>query len=223
MTFGTADRRKADVAEGVALAVGHVATRRGNRLGVRRVRRRRAARCCARARAASGCSGCWPSCAREPEADGAGATSLGAALRGDRGAGRASAGSIVVVSDFRGEQRLGGPAAHAARPPRRARGRDPRPARAWSSPPVGDLWLDRSGDRAASCTSTRAARSVRKRFAEGGRGGARGGRRGAAARRRRPPRALDRGRLAADARRAPAPRRGRSCAPARRERAPRRR
>ena len=33
MTFGTADRRKADVAEGVALAVGHVATQRGNRLG----------------------------------------------------------------------------------------------------------------------------------------------------------------------------------------------
>ena len=34
MGFGTALRRKADVAEGVALAVGHVATRRGNRLGV---------------------------------------------------------------------------------------------------------------------------------------------------------------------------------------------
>jgi uncharacterized protein (DUF58 family) len=34
MTFGTADRRKADVAEGVAIAVGHVATRRGNRLGI---------------------------------------------------------------------------------------------------------------------------------------------------------------------------------------------
>ena len=34
MSFGTADRRKADVAEGVALAVGHVSTRRGNRLGV---------------------------------------------------------------------------------------------------------------------------------------------------------------------------------------------
>ena len=33
MGFGTADRRKADVAEGVAIAVGHVATRRGNRLG----------------------------------------------------------------------------------------------------------------------------------------------------------------------------------------------
>lgn len=34
MSFGTADRRKADVAEGVALALGHVASRHGNRLGV---------------------------------------------------------------------------------------------------------------------------------------------------------------------------------------------
>jgi uncharacterized protein (DUF58 family) len=34
MEFGTADRRKTDVAEGVAMAIGHLATRRGNRLGV---------------------------------------------------------------------------------------------------------------------------------------------------------------------------------------------
>lgn len=34
MTFGTALRRKADVAEGVALAVGHLTTQRGNRLGI---------------------------------------------------------------------------------------------------------------------------------------------------------------------------------------------
>jgi uncharacterized protein (DUF58 family) len=33
MNFGTADRRKADVSEGVAVAVGYAATRRGNRLG----------------------------------------------------------------------------------------------------------------------------------------------------------------------------------------------
>ncbi len=33
MAFGTADRRKADVAEGVAIAIGFAATRRGNRLG----------------------------------------------------------------------------------------------------------------------------------------------------------------------------------------------
>jgi uncharacterized protein (DUF58 family) len=34
MAFGTADRRKADVAEGVATAVGWAATRRGNRMGL---------------------------------------------------------------------------------------------------------------------------------------------------------------------------------------------
>jgi len=34
MTFGTAMRRKADVAEGVAIAVGHLATQHGNRLGI---------------------------------------------------------------------------------------------------------------------------------------------------------------------------------------------
>src|SRR5512132_4419538 len=34
MQFGTAERRKADVAEGVALAVGHVATRRCRRSGL---------------------------------------------------------------------------------------------------------------------------------------------------------------------------------------------
>jgi uncharacterized protein (DUF58 family) len=34
MAFGTADRRKADVALGVALALGHAATMRGNRIGL---------------------------------------------------------------------------------------------------------------------------------------------------------------------------------------------
>jgi uncharacterized protein (DUF58 family) len=34
MQFGTAERRKADVAEGAALAIGYAATRRGNRLGL---------------------------------------------------------------------------------------------------------------------------------------------------------------------------------------------
>src|SRR5579862_5888591 len=33
MAFGTGERRKADVAEGAAIAVGYAATRRGNRLG----------------------------------------------------------------------------------------------------------------------------------------------------------------------------------------------
>lgn len=34
MSFGTADRRKIDVAEGVALALGHLGTRRANRVGM---------------------------------------------------------------------------------------------------------------------------------------------------------------------------------------------
>lgn len=34
MDFGTTERRKADVAEGVALALGYAATRRGNKLGI---------------------------------------------------------------------------------------------------------------------------------------------------------------------------------------------
>jgi uncharacterized protein (DUF58 family) len=34
MSFGTSERRKADVAEGASLAIGYAATRRGNRLGL---------------------------------------------------------------------------------------------------------------------------------------------------------------------------------------------
>ena len=76
MTFGTADRRKADVAEGVALTVGHVATRRGNRLGglafgeaEPRIRKPRQGRL--------GLLGLLSELRREPAAEGAGATSIG--------------------------------------------------------------------------------------------------------------------------------------------------
>ena len=44
MRFGTADRRKWDVAEGVAVATGHLASRRGNRIGVATFGGRRVAR-----------------------------------------------------------------------------------------------------------------------------------------------------------------------------------
>ena len=132
MTFGTADRRKADVAEGVALTVGHVATRRGNRLGVLafgeaepRVLKPRQGRL--------GLLGLLDELRREPSADGAGSTSIGDAVSRAAALARAR-GLVVVVSDFRGPRRLGAAAARAARPPRRDRGRDPRPARAWSSP-----------------------------------------------------------------------------------------
>ena len=79
MTFGTAERRKFDVAEGVALAVGHVASRRGNRLGVvsfgggtPKVMRPRQGRL--------GLLQLLAELRGEPEGEGAGATSLGAAV-----------------------------------------------------------------------------------------------------------------------------------------------
>jgi uncharacterized protein (DUF58 family) len=100
MTFGTADRRKADVAEGVALAIGHVATRRGNRLGVvtagastGRALRPRQGRL--------GLLGLLGELRAEPEPDGSGETSLGTALRRTAALAR-QRGLIVVVSDFRG-------------------------------------------------------------------------------------------------------------------------
>jgi uncharacterized protein (DUF58 family) len=99
MRFGTADRRKADVAEGIALAVGHLATRRGNRLGVMTVgvadagvRPPRQGR--------GGLLAALALARREPEADGSAGVSLAVGLR-RVGALARRPGLIVVVSDFR--------------------------------------------------------------------------------------------------------------------------
>jgi uncharacterized protein (DUF58 family) len=99
MTFGTADRRKADVAEGVALAIGYVATRRGNRMGLISFGGRTPRALPPR----TGQRGLLPLLAqvrREPEADGTGATSLDEALRRTGRLARRR-GLVVVVSDFR--------------------------------------------------------------------------------------------------------------------------
>jgi uncharacterized protein (DUF58 family) len=102
MRFGTADRRKADLAEGVAIALGHLSTRRGNRLGVLTfgdgvgrwlpVRQGRV-----------GLLGLLATLREEPEAGPGrvGATSLGAAVQ-SVGALAKQRALIVVVSDFRG-------------------------------------------------------------------------------------------------------------------------
>jgi uncharacterized protein (DUF58 family) len=100
MQFGTADRRKADVAEGVAIAVGHVATRRGNRLGLvtfgdarQRMLPPRQGRLALIGLLAA---------LREETDDGrVGATSLGEALHRTARLARQRA-VVVVVSDFRG-------------------------------------------------------------------------------------------------------------------------
>ena len=161
MSFGTADRRKADVAEGVALALGHVATRRGNRLGVvsfgggaPKVLRPRQGRL--------GLLALLHELRAEPEADGAGATSLGTAVTSTAALAR-NRGLIVVVSDFRGEQDWEGP----LRTLRARHGvlaveiRDPREM---ELPPVGDLWLtDPETGRQLHVNTNK--RRVRKKFA----------------------------------------------------------
>ena len=103
MQFGTADRRKADVAEGVAIAVGHVATRRGNRLGVVTFGDREPRALPAR-QGRVGLIGLLGALRNEPSGNGAGrvgATSLGQALR-RTGALARQRSVVIVVSDFRG-------------------------------------------------------------------------------------------------------------------------
>jgi uncharacterized protein (DUF58 family) len=100
MHFGTADRRKADVAEGVAIAVGHVATRRGNRLGLvtfgddsPRTLPPRQGR--------FGLLGLLSALRDQADAENAGATSLGEALH-RTGSLAKQRSAVIVVSDFRG-------------------------------------------------------------------------------------------------------------------------
>ena len=162
MTFGTADRRKADVAEGVAIAIGHVASRRGNRLGVvafgagePKLLRPRQGRI--------GLLGLLAELRQEPEEDGRGATSLGLALERVAAVARAR-GLVVVVSDFRGERDW----EHRLRSLRARHGvlaveiRDPREL---ELTPMGDLWLvDPETGRQLQVNTSR--RGVRRRFAE---------------------------------------------------------
>ena len=161
MTFGTADRRKADVAEGASLAVGHVATRRGNRLGVvafgggpPRVQRPRQGRV--------GLLAMLAELRAEPEADGAGATSLGAAIAATGAAAR-QRGLVVIVSDFRGPRDW-------ATPLRTLRARhgvlaiEVRDPRELELTPMGDLWVvDPETGRQLQVNTSRAG--TRRRFA----------------------------------------------------------
>ena len=161
MTFGTADRRKADVAEGVALAIGHVATRRGNRLGVvalgggePRVLRPRQGRL--------GLLALLAELRREPEEDGSGAGSLGTAVARTAALARAR-GLVVVVSDFRGPMDWEG-ALKALRARHGVLAVEVRDPREMELPAVGDLWLtDPETGRQIVVNTNR--RRVRERFA----------------------------------------------------------
>jgi uncharacterized protein (DUF58 family) len=161
MTFGTADRRKWDVAEGVALAVGHAAARRGNRLAVLtfgdgkptmgRPRQGRA-----------GLLTVLLALRREPDLTPSGPTSLGAALRRSGRLMRQRA-LIVIVSDFRGPRDWRTPLLELA-------GRhevaaiEIRDQREQELPDVGDLWLvDPETGRQLRVDT--AQRRLRERFA----------------------------------------------------------
>jgi uncharacterized protein (DUF58 family) len=162
MTFGTADRRKWDVAEGVALAVGHFAARHGNRLAVSTFGDRRPTVSPAR----SGTSGVLPlllALRRVPDLEPVGSTSLGSALgRIGRLARRRSI--VVVVSDLRGPRDWRPALVRLA-----ARHdvlvvevRDPREQ---ELPDLGDLWLVDPETGRQLQVDTR-SRKLRRRFAE---------------------------------------------------------
>src|SRR4051794_3569504 len=100
MTFGPADRRKADVAEGVAIAIGHLTPQRGNRLGIVTFggsRDRRVPPAAGRA----GLLGLLLASRVETVEEGTGATSPADALR-IANAAAPRGGLVVIVSDFRG-------------------------------------------------------------------------------------------------------------------------
>jgi uncharacterized protein (DUF58 family) len=102
MTFGTADRRKADVAEGVALAIGHLATQRGNRLAVVTTGSR-ADRLLRPTAGRAGLLGLLLLVRRDDEQpEGAAGDRTAAAAMQTLATAAAPGGLVVIVSDFRG-------------------------------------------------------------------------------------------------------------------------
>jgi uncharacterized protein (DUF58 family) len=102
MQFGTAARRKADVAEGVAVAIGHLATRRGNRLGVVAFGGEEF-RWLPPRQGRAGLVGLLTALRTEPPAEGPGSSTFAGALS-RAGAAARQRSLVVVVSDFRGPQ-----------------------------------------------------------------------------------------------------------------------
>ncbi len=163
MQFGTSERRKADILEGVAIAVGHMATRRGNRLGAITfgdgqphsvpVRQGRL-----------GLIGLLAALRHEPDGNGmrTGPTSLGEAARRAQSLARQRS-LVVIVSDFRGPRDWRKPMLQLA-----ARHevvaveiRDPREQ---ALPNAGELWLVDPETGRQLRVDTRSER-LRRRFA----------------------------------------------------------
>jgi uncharacterized protein (DUF58 family) len=162
MHFGTGDRRKADVADGVAIAVGHVATRRGNRLGVLTFGDRKPVTLPPH-QGRAGLLGLLEALQREPEEQQVGATSLGDALRRTAAVAR-QRGLVVIVSDFRGPIDWRKPLLEvmSRHDVLAVEIRDPREL---ELPDVGELWLVDPETGHEVRVDTR-SRTLRERFAE---------------------------------------------------------
>jgi uncharacterized protein (DUF58 family) len=162
MRFGTADRRKWDVAEGVAIATGHLASRRGNRIGVATFGGSPPLSLPPR-QGRVGLLSVLLAVRREPETERVGATSIGDALvKLARVARQRSL--AVVVSDFRGPRDWRGPLLRVA-----ARHAvvavEIRDRREQELPNVGHIWLvDPETGRKLHVDTAR--KRVRERFAE---------------------------------------------------------
>ena len=161
MRFGTADRRKADVAEGVAVAMGHVATRRGNALGVLTFGDA-SPRTVMPAQGRRGMLGLLTAL-REEERASAGATSLSEVLGRINRMGR-HGNLVIVVSDFRGDSNWRLPLLEmtARHTVVAVEIRDPREQ---ELPDVGDVWMtDPETGRSLRVDTGR--REIRERFAQ---------------------------------------------------------
>ena len=161
MQFGTAERRKADVAEGAAIALGHVATRRGNRLGVVTFGDADP-RALPPKQGRVGLIGLLTALRREPEDGRVGATSLGEAVARAGALARQRA-LVVIVSDFRGPRDWRRPLIELAgnHDVLAVEIRDPREQ---ELPNAGELWLVDPETGKLLRVDTRSAR-LRERFA----------------------------------------------------------
>lgn len=162
MRFGTADRRKWDVAEGVAVATGHLASRRGNRIGVATFGGAESLVLPPR-QGRVGLLAVLLAVRREPETKRVGATSIGSALTQIAKIARQRS-LVVVVSDFRGppdwrSSLLEVASRHAVVA---VEIRDPREQ---ALPNIGHVWLvDPETGRKLHVDTSR--RRLRERFAE---------------------------------------------------------
>jgi uncharacterized protein (DUF58 family) len=162
MEFGTADRRKTDVAEGVAIAVGHLATRRGNRLGIVTFGDGEP-KALPPKQGRMGLLGLLTALQRQAPQDAARATSLAEGIAQTASLARQRS-LVVLVSDFRGSSDWRRPLLELAsrHDVLAVEIRDPREQ---ELPNVGPLWLVDPETGRQLRVDTRSAR-LRSRFAE---------------------------------------------------------